>query len=296
MKSIPLLLALCFIGAASLRICSFNVQILGEAKCAKPEVTLVLQKIISRCDIMLLMEIRDNKDKAIHFLMSNINSKTKSKNEFDIIVSERLGRSMSKEQYAFIYRKDVVAVNNSYQYTDQQPGDMDVFSREPFIVWFTALNTDVKDFVIIPQHTDPDDAVREIDELYDVFLDVKHKWNIENIILMGDFNAACSYVRKKHWKDIRLRTNQEFVWLIGDKIDTTVKKSTNCAYDRIVLHGEKLISSMVPDSATVFNFMLEYKLPEEKALEVSDHFPVEFQLRESKSFARRTSPRRLQGM
>ncbi|XP_068109841.1 deoxyribonuclease gamma isoform X4 [Hyperolius riggenbachi] len=266
MKSIPLLLALCFIGAASLRICSFNVQILGEAKCAKPEVTLVLQKIISRCDIMLLMEIRDNKDKAIHFLMSNIN------------------------------RKDVVAVNNSYQYTDQQPGDMDVFSREPFIVWFTALNTDVKDFVIIPQHTDPDDAVREIDELYDVFLDVKHKWNIENIILMGDFNAACSYVRKKHWKDIRLRTNQEFVWLIGDKIDTTVKKSTNCAYDRIVLHGEKLISSMVPDSATVFNFMLEYKLPEEKALEVSDHFPVEFQLRESKSFARRTSPRRLQGM
>ncbi|XP_068109840.1 deoxyribonuclease gamma isoform X3 [Hyperolius riggenbachi] len=237
MKSIPLLLALCFIGAASLRICSFNVQILGEAKCAKPEVTLVLQKIISRCDIMLLMEIRDNKDKAIHFLMSNIN------------------------------RKDVVAVNNSYQYTDQQPGDMDVFSREPFIVWFTALNTDVKDFVIIPQHTDPDDAVREIDELYDVFLDVKHKWNIENIILMGDFNAACSYVRKKHWKDIRLRTNQEFVWLIGDKIDTTVKKSTNCAYDRIVLHGEKLISSMVPDSATVFNFMLEYKLPEEKGIE-----------------------------
>lgn len=49
---------------------------------------------------------------------------------------------------------------------------------------------------------------------------------------MGDFNAGCSYVPKKAWKDIRLRMDPKFVWLIGDQEDTTVKKSTNCAYDR----------------------------------------------------------------
>ncbi|KAM9324447.1 deoxyribonuclease gamma [Gastrophryne carolinensis] len=291
MKSVTLLLALCVFGVESLRICSFNVQVFGEAKASKQEVIAVLQKIISRCDIMLLMEIRDNKDKAIHSLMAGLNSKTSAPNEYSLIISKRLGRSMSKEQYAFIYRKSVVAVKESYQYEDQQPGDLDVFSREPFIVWFSASSTEVKDFVIIPHHSVPEDAVREIDELYDVYLDIRHKWKTENFIFMGDFNAGCSYVPKKYWKDIRLRTNPEFVWLIGDKVDTTVKSSTNCAYDRIVLHGAKLISSVVPDSVTVFDFMKQYKLTEEQALVVSDHYPVEFQLKEITLSPRRTKPK-----
>lgn len=54
----------------------------------------------------------------------------------------------------------------------------------------------------------------------------------QNFIFMGDFNAGCSYVPKKAWKNIRLRTDPKFVWLIGDREDTTVKKSTSCAYDR----------------------------------------------------------------
>lgn len=54
----------------------------------------------------------------------------------------------------------------------------------------------------------------------------------QNFIFMGDFNAGCSYVPKKAWQNIRLRTDLNFVWLIGDQVDTTVKKSTNCAYDR----------------------------------------------------------------
>ncbi|XP_073448332.1 deoxyribonuclease gamma [Aquarana catesbeiana] len=290
MKSVALLLALCFSGATSLRICSFNVQIFGEAKSSKREVMTLLHKIVSRCDIILLMEIRDSKDVAIHALMAKLN-RLKKVNEFNFIISERLGRSMSKEQYAFIYRKNVVTVIDFYQYKDQQEGDVDVFSREPFIVWFKSLNTEVKDFVIIPQHTVPENAVREIDELYDVYLEVRQKWITENIIFMGDFNAGCSYVPKKYWKNIRLRTNPEFVWLLGDKTDTTVRSKTSCAYDRIVLHGKDLISSVIPDSATVFDFMRAYRLTEEQALEVSDHYPVEFQLNESNNFARKTSRR-----
>lgn len=49
---------------------------------------------------------------------------------------------------------------------------------------------------------------------------------------MGDFNAACGYVPKKEWRNIRLRTDKSFLWLTGDKLDTSVKASTKCAYDR----------------------------------------------------------------
>lgn len=54
----------------------------------------------------------------------------------------------------------------------------------------------------------------------------------QNFIFMGDFNAGCNYVPKKAWSSIRLRTDPEFIWLIGDQEDTTVKTTTNCAYDR----------------------------------------------------------------
>ncbi|KAM8930773.1 deoxyribonuclease gamma [Pelodytes ibericus] len=275
---------LCFIDAESLTLCSFNVRSFGAAKISKPEVLAVIVKVVSRCDIMLLMEIKDSKDKAIHSLMDTINSQPETKDQFSLVISERLGRNTYKEQYGFIYRNHLVSVKETYQYPDLQEGDPDAFSREPFIVWFKAPKTEVKEFVIIPQHTTPEAAVREIDELYDVYLDVKQKWKSHNIIFMGDFNAGCGYVPKKHWKNIRLRSNPEFVWLIGDRNDTTVKSTTNCAYDRIVLHGEKLIRSIVPDSAAVFDFMEEYGLTEIQALDVSDHFPVEVQIKDAKGF------------
>lgn len=50
-------------------------------------------------------------------------------------------------------------------------------------------------------------------------------------MLMGDFNAGCSYVTSSQWSSIRLRTSPAFQWLIPDTADTTVT-STHCAYDR----------------------------------------------------------------
>nr|XP_006130951.1 deoxyribonuclease gamma [Pelodiscus sinensis] len=282
MLCISLFLFFFFNATLSIKICSFNVRSFGEAKRAKPEVLDVIIKVISRCDIMLLMEIKDNSNKICPLLIEKLNGQFQEK--YNYVISERLGRKSYKEQYAFIYRSNVVSVKQTYQYPDTQPGDVDAFSREPFVVWFQSSKTVVKEFVIIPQHTTPETAVREIDELYDVYLDVKQRWKSENFIFMGDFNAACGYVPKKHWKNIRLRTHTEFVWLIGDKKDTTVRNSTNCAYDRIVIHGEKLISAVVPNSADIFDFQNAFGMTEEQALEVSDHFPVEFELKTTRGF------------
>lgn len=35
----------------------------------------------------------------------------------------------------------------------------------------------MENFVLIPQHTSPNSAVKEIDALYDVVVDVRHRWN-----------------------------------------------------------------------------------------------------------------------
>lgn len=96
-------------------------------------------------------------------------------------------------------------------------------------------------------------------------------------MLMGDFNADCSYVTSSQWSSIRLRTSSTFQWLIPDSADTTAT-STNCAYDRIVVAGALLQSSVVPGSAVPFDFQAAYGLSNEMALAISDHYPVEVTL------------------
>lgn len=51
-------------------------------------------------------------------------------------------------------------------------------------------------------------------------------------MFLGDLNAACSYVTKKGMKNVRLRSDPKFHWLITDEQDTTVREKTRCAYDR----------------------------------------------------------------
>lgn len=43
----------------------------------------------------------------------------------------------------------------------------------------TIFSTEVKEFAIVPLHAAPLDAVAEIDSLYDVYLDVRQKWDME---------------------------------------------------------------------------------------------------------------------
>ena len=52
-----------------------------------------------------------------------------------------------------------------------------------------------------------------------------------NIMLMGDFNADCSYVSNSKKEQLVLRTKAKYHWLIGDDADTTTS-ATDCAYDR----------------------------------------------------------------
>ncbi|XP_059897307.1 deoxyribonuclease gamma-like isoform X3 [Gadus macrocephalus] len=237
------------VGASDFRICAFNVQVFGESKSKNVEVMKTLVKIIARCDVCVLQEVRDSKNKAVPKLMAELN------------------------------RTATAEVVGQYQYPDNLPGSPDAFAREPFVVRFSAPSTAIKSFVLIPVHTSPENATIEIDALYDVFTAVRRKWSNENVMLLGDFNADCSYLPKKNRKNVRLLTDRRFLWLIGDDRDTTVRESTDCAYDRIVVEGNTFPGLIVPGSAEPFLFPAEYGLTEEQALSVSDHYPVQVSLR-----------------
>ena len=119
------------------------------------------------------------------------------------------------------------------------------------IVFFLFFLVGLTEFAIIAIHTDPDKAKEETDNLTKVsILDslsyiqltekllciqvheaVTKRWNINDVAIMGDFNADRYYVKGSDFVDIDLFTDKKFHWLISSEEDTTVTK-TDAAYDR----------------------------------------------------------------
>ncbi|XP_061780372.1 deoxyribonuclease gamma-like isoform X3 [Nerophis lumbriciformis] len=281
---LPLLLA--FLSAvvgggavSEFRICAYNVQNFNSQKAANFKVLHTLTRIICRCDIILLQGVTDSDGSAIKKLVSSLNRETLryEGHHYSSVSSSGMGKSPDDMQkYVFIYRTETVKVTDQYQYPFQTH-----FVRAPLAVHFYSDKTDIKNFVLVGLHTDKDNAVKEMDRLYDVFEEVLKKWNNKNVMFLGDFHAGCAHMTRRDKKNIRLFANTSFSWLIGDKMDTTVTDETSCAYDRIVVYGKSFLKAIAPFSAAVFNYAQEFKLRRTTVLMVSDHLPVEVRLKGS---------------
>ena len=257
----------------SLFIGAFNVQVFGKSKMRQDDVASSLVSILSRYDLVLFQEIRDSSETAIYSLMEMLN--TASGGQYDIAISDRLGRTNSKEQYAYIYKTAKLSVVDSYHYDDGPEPAGDIFEREPYIVRFRANNHDV-DFSVVGIHTAPDHAREELDALTAVHDDAVTVLGDEDVILMGDFNSSCNYVRASHFAGISLRTDPRFTWHILDSADTTTS-ATVCAYDRFVTTSG-MTSRVADEGAQVFYFDQAYDLDMRAAKLISDHYPVEMRI------------------
>ncbi|XP_075939191.1 deoxyribonuclease-1-like [Anarhichas minor] len=265
--------------STSLLLGAFNIQTFGDKK--SKDVTLMnyITKIVCRYDIILIQEVRDPDLEVTDRLMTAVKNRC-PQFSYDFIRSDPLGDTSHKERYLFLYREAIVSVGRSATYDDIPYGSYSRFSRPPFIVEFSSTHTAVGNFVLIPQHTSPSDAVLQIDALYDVVAYVRNYWNTNNIVLLGDFNAGSNYVSSPRWKWIRLSVDKSFHWLITDDQDTTVPRQgkTGFPYDRIVITDD-IKNGVVTGSAKVYNFMSVFRLTLDEALAVSDHFPVEVRLK-----------------
>ena len=249
-------------------ISAFNIQIFGVSKAEKEDVMDVLAKTIRRYDIVGIQEIRDASGTSLPKLVELINEGTDENGNplnYDYVVSDRLGRSSSKEQYAYIYDKNSVYVASEPLVYPEPDGDS--FEREPYMVTFRS-NTGTFDAVLILIHTKPEDAKNEINELNAVIQYAKSIYTgQENYIIMGDFNADGSYFNESGPSDLK---SDEYIWLIGNDVVTTTKTANT--YDRIVI--TKSLEPYFTNTSGVFNYSAEYGLNQTQTTAVSDHYPV----------------------
>ena len=185
--------------------------------------------------------------------------------KYDFVVSDRLGRTTSKEQYAyFLQHPDNAANRSPYTYPDSN----DLFQREPYVAEFKARNGNF-DFVLITIHTDPDTATQEINDLPAVVENAKGRYQGEgDFIILGDLNADCDYFNENSGSPLR---SSDYYWLINNSVDTTTK-STDCTYDRIII-STPAITDFTGNSG-VFRFDEAYNLTYDMTVAVSDHYPV----------------------
>lgn len=126
--SAVLLLGFALAGCASAaRIGSFNLHQYGSKKAANASITNQVAQILNDFDLGIIQEITDVSLNAPYVLHAELNRLSSS--PYTMTLSERVGRSNTKEQYIFFNRESTsgLEVVEAYLYSDAR----DLFERPP---------------------------------------------------------------------------------------------------------------------------------------------------------------------
>lgn len=259
---------------ATIRIAAFNIQVFGQSKLRKPRVMEILAQIVREFDIVAIQEIRSRDQNVMPQFVDLINDSGRT---YDFVIGERIGDTSSKEQYAYVFDRQTIDVDRRYVYTVTDPDNL--LHREPLVGWFRARGPEPEDaftFTLINIHTDPDIVEEELSVMDDVFRVVRDDGrNEDDVIILGDFNAD-----DRHFGE--LGDVPGITWAISDtKTNTRQTKQ----YDNLVFHGRA--TTEFTGRAGVVDFMRDFDLTLDEALQVSDHLPVwaEFSIYEGGSAA-----------
>ena len=248
-------------GGHSIKIASFNIQVFGTSKMRKPEVMDVLAKVVRRFDVVAIQEVRSKDETVVPRFAELVNAAGR---RYGYVVGPRLGRTSSKEQYAFLYDTDRIELEQGSVHTVSDPQDL--LHREPLVARFRVRGPPRQQaftFKLVNIHTDPDETDTELDALADVFAAVQRERDGEDdVILLGDLN-----VDERHLG--RLGQLPGIAWTVSGQMTNTRR---NRAYDNIVF--DRRTTAEYTGYWGVLDLAADYGLSREQALEVSDHLPV----------------------
>ncbi len=252
-----------------IRIASFNIQDFGPKKAANNDVMRALAQIILCFDFVGIQEVSST-DPVVDQLTRLVNSQGAT---YQNIVSERIGRSTQKEQYAYVWDASKLALVPQSQYKVEDSSDL--MSREPFVASFQVrlpptVQAQPFRFTVINVHTAPGEVARELNVLDDVFRSVRaYEYPEDDVILMGDLNVDVN--------------NLGELGRIPNVVSLTSAFATNTRgdkqYDHILI-DQSLTTEFIPGRSGVFVFENELGITTQQALALSDHRPVwaEFKL------------------
>lgn len=250
-------------GNDTIRVASFNIQVFGEAKLNDAEAMQAIVAILKNFDLVAIQEVRSVSQDILPQLISLLNADGQ---RYDYALGPRLGRSNSKEQYAFVFDTQTIETDRNQLYTVDDPDDL--LHREPLVGWFRARGPSPEHaftFSLVTIHTDPDETNQELDVLDDVFFKVREdpRRGEDDVIMLGDFNAKATAMRQ-------LGQIKGLVKVVNGETPTNTLH--NAQYDNILFHDAA--TTEFTGRGGVLDFMRQYNLTQQQAQRVSDHMPV----------------------
>ena len=242
-------------------VASFNIQVFGETKLAKANVVEVLARVIRTFDIVAIQEVRAKSDSIIPTFVSRVNA---DGSRYEYVVGPREGRTVSKEQYAFVYDTNRIEIDGTSVGVCADPGDR--LHRPPLHARFRTRVLPAErafTFWLVDIHTDPDEVPQELDALADVFLAMQRaRPDEDDVILLGDLNAGPPQFKS-------FGRIPAVAWAVSGTTTNTRRTQT---YDNLVFTSTATAEYL--GVWGVLDLQRTFGLPLEAALEVSDHNPV----------------------
>ncbi|MCA9211668.1 MAG: endonuclease/exonuclease/phosphatase family protein [Planctomycetales bacterium] len=248
-------------GRRAISIATFNMESFNQSKSRKPAVMDLYVRMLRRFDVVALQEIQSDTDDLLPRLVDQINSHG---GRFDYVIGPRIGPQRMQEQLGFIFNQDAVDVDRSAFYSVDDHSNL--LTREPLIGWFRTrgIKTDEAfTFSLVNVHVDPARTRDEIPVLRDLMFKVRDDGRGEDdVIMLGDFSE--DYRKHEGLSHVR-----DLGWAVGEISTLT---AGTAFVDNIAF--QKTSTVEFTGRSGVFDFLREYNLPIEQALEVSDHMPV----------------------
>ncbi|MDR2575119.1 MAG: endonuclease/exonuclease/phosphatase family protein [Treponema sp.] len=242
----------------TIKIMSFNIQIFGVSKMAKPEVVAILVDIVSGADIIAVQEVRSFTIDPVEQFMSML------PDTYKYVIGPRQGRSGSKEQYWVIYDSAKITVLEE----DSWPDENDIFERSPYAVYFKTKGA--FDFILVNNHIQPRAAEKEIRALPRVVTYYADLWKDPDVLVMGDFNADGQYFDSSLLNSIFPET--EYKIIFTDE-DTTLAQSHN-TYDRFIITNSAVEDFTGSFGVIRFDEVYNFDDYSISPRNVSDHYPI----------------------
>jgi deoxyribonuclease-1-like protein len=247
--------------AGAILVASFNIQVFGESKMAKRHVVEVLARVVRQFDIVAIQEVRAKSDEIIPSFVRAVNA---DGSRYHWVIGPRQGRTVSKEQYAFIY--DTTRIEVDPASVGVVPDPQNKLHRPPMHARFRTKITPAEmafTFWLVDIHTDPDEVPQELDALTGVFQAMQAaRPDEDDVILLGDLNAGPPQFKA-------FQRIPGVAWAVAGTTTNTRRSKT---YDNLVF--ARPATSEYLGGWGVVDLQATFGLPLEAALEVSDHNPV----------------------
>jgi deoxyribonuclease-1-like protein len=262
----------------TIKIASWNIENFGKSKAIDEHRMRAIAAVLKNYDIIAVQEISNVKEMSDPGCPRNENACPGQKdcnlirNALEKYLNQGNGLhyrfafspQVKDERYLFIYNPNKVTLLDCTLVSDQgdslpicasSPQSTGRMVRQPFKAKFRAGKFD---FVLLTVHTSPSINLQELEGL-DYFYKETEEEGEPDIIILGDLNAGCNYLKPSDKISLRVK---EYIWVVNDGSDTTVS-STKCAYDRIIFK-----------SPTSEDFTGNWGVYKEITADISDHYLI----------------------